>query len=129
MLGGHPPHGQDDPPTALLLARGLRQEPPRLHDDSAACAALRGDKALLNDLDAVLAVALRRDPAQRQRSMDAFADELARALDGRPVQARAGEPRYRLGRFLHAQRWAVAGVAAVIAALAIGLGASLWQAH
>lgn len=129
LLCGHPPHGEDDPPTALLLARGLRQEPPRLRDAPSACAALRGDKALLHDLDAVLAVALRRDPAQRQRSMDAFADELARALDGRPVHARTGEPHYRLGRFLHAQRWAVAGVAAVIAALAIGLGASLWQAH
>lgn len=129
LLCGHPPHGQDDPPTALLLARGLRQEPPRLRDDPAARAALHDEKALLHDLDAVLSVALRRDPAKRQRSMDAFADELARALDGRPVQARAGEPRYRLGRFLHAQRWAVAGVTAVIAALAVGLGVSLWQAH
>mgnify|MGYP003582236474 FL=1 len=129
LLCGHPPHAQDDPPTALLLARGLRQEPPRLRDDPAARATLRDDKALLHDLDAVLAVALRRDPARRQRSMDAFADELTRALDSRPVQARAGEPHYRLGRVLHAQRWVVTGVAAVIAALAVGLGVSLWQAH
>ena len=129
LLAGHAPHAQDDPPTALLAMRSLGRQPPRLRDQPRARAALQGDKAFLHDLDAVLAVALQPDPVRRQRSMDAFAEELARALDGRPVQARADEPRYRLGRFLHAQRWAVAAIGAVVAALAIGLGAALWQAH
>ena len=129
LICGHPPHAGDDPPTTLLVLRSLRDEPPRLRDCPPAREALSGDKALLHDLDAVLAVALRRDPMQRPRSMDAFADELTRMLEGRPVQARIDEPRYRLGRFLRKQRWAIAGVAAITTALALGLAASLWQAH
>lgn len=129
LLAGHAPHAHDDPPTALLATRSLGQPAPRLRDAPSARAALHADRALLLDLNAVIATALRQDPAQRPRSMDAFAEELRRALAGRPVHARDGEPRYRLGRFLRAQRWALAGIAAVVSALAIGLGLALSQAH
>jgi non-specific serine/threonine protein kinase/serine/threonine-protein kinase len=129
LLAGHAPHAHDDPPTALLATRSIGQPAPRLRDAATARAALDGDRALLLDLDAVIAAALQPDPAQRPRSMDAFAEELRRARAGRPVHARDGEPRYRLGRFLHAQRWALAGIAAVVSALAIGLGLALAQTH
>lgn len=129
LLCGHPPHGQDDPPTALLALRCVRQPPARLRDVPQAQAALRSERALLHDLDAVLATALQRDPAHRYRSMDALADDLSRALRGQPVEARRDEPGYRARRFLHAHRWAVAGIATTIAALSIGLGAALWQGY
>ena len=127
LLCGHPPHGRDDPPTALLAMRSMRDDAPRLRDSAAMAAAPRRERMLWRDLDAVLASALRRDPAQRYRSMDAFAEDLRRALHGEPVDARRDEPRYRPGRFLHAHRLAVAGTAATVAALAIGLGAALVQ--
>ncbi len=129
LLCGHPPHGQDDPPTALLALRCIQKPPVRLRDVPQAQATLRGERALLHDLDAVLATALQHDPAHRYRSMDAFADDLARALRGQPVEARHEEPGYRTRRFLHTHRWAAAGIAATIAALSIGLGAALWQGH
>ena len=127
LLCGHPPHGQDDPPVALLAMRGMRDDPPRLRDSAAMAAAPRSKRMLWRDLDAVLAVALRREPARRYPSMDAFAADLRRALHQEPVDARRGEPRYRLGRFLHAHRWAAGGIAATVCALAIGLGAALVQ--
>src|SRR5690606_2591557 len=82
LLCGHPPHGQDDPPTALLALRCVRQSPLRLRDVPQAVAALHGERALLHDLDAVLATALQHDAARRYRGMDAFADDLSRALRG-----------------------------------------------
>lgn len=129
LLSGHAPHAQDAPPDALLAARCLNRPPPRLRDAPAACRALQRDKALLRDLDAILWTAMQRDPAHRQRSVDAFAEDLRRALAGEPVQARLRERGYRLGRFMRAQRWGLAAVASVFAALAIGLGTAMTQAR
>ena len=129
LLCGHAPHAQGEPPTALLAMRTATRTPPRLRDDSNARTAMRRERALLLDLDAILATALAPDPAKRYRSMDAFAGDLDRALRGAPVAVRNAEPRYRLKRFLHAQRWAIGGIAAIVAALAVGLGIALAQAH
>ena len=101
---------------------------PRLRD-AAASSPIKADQRLLLDLDAVLAMAMARDPAARYRSMDAFADDLGRALRGAPVAARDGEPRYRFWRFLHAHRWAATGATVTVMALAIGLGIALLQAR
>ena len=128
LLCGHAPHARDEPPTALLAMRAAQANPPRLRDVPAAVS-IRSERGLLLDLDAVLAQALARDPAQRYRSMDAFADDLARALRGAPVAARDGEPRYRFWRFLHTHRWAATGASVTVLALAVGLGAALFQAR
>jgi len=86
-----------------------------------------GERRLLHDLDAILAKALAPDPGQRYRSVDAFCDELRRALEQRIVQARGHQRRYRLGRWLLRNRGPVASAAAVIVSLVLGLGAALWQ--
>lgn len=128
LLCGHAPHARDEPPTALLAMRAAQANVPRLRD-AAASSRIRADRRLLLDLDAVLAVAMARDPAQRYRSMDAFAEDLSRALRGAPVAARDGEPRYRFWRFLHTHRWAATGATVTVLALAIGLGMALFQAR
>ena len=46
LLCGHPPHGQDDPPVALLAMRGMRDDPPRLRDSAAMAAAPRSKRML-----------------------------------------------------------------------------------
>ena len=129
LICGHSPHAHDNPPPALLMLRCARDQAPRLRDVPQASELLRRERALLHDLDAVLATALRQDPKQRYRSMDAFAEDLARALDGKAVHARHDERGYRTLRFLKRHRLAAAGIATTIAALAIGLGAALWQGH
>jgi len=128
LLSGHAPHAHGEPPTALLALRAAQARVPRLRD-AAASNPIKADKRLLLDLDAVLAMAMARDPLHRYRSMDAFADDLGRALRGAPVAARDGEPRYRFWRFLHVHRWAATGATVTVLALAVGLGMALFQAR
>lgn len=86
-------------------------------------------RALAQDLDAILARALRKEPRARYATVEAFAADLKRALAGQPVQARAGERGYALGRFLRRRRWPIAAAAAVVLSLSGGLGLALVQAH
>jgi serine/threonine-protein kinase len=81
------------------------------------------------DLDAIVACAMARDPAARYASVDALAADLQRLLDQRPVRARQGGRRYRLGLALWRHRGPVAAAGAVALALLLGLGAALWQAQ
>jgi non-specific serine/threonine protein kinase/serine/threonine-protein kinase len=85
--------------------------------------------ALRGDLDAVVAKALRKEPAQRYATVDAFKLDISRVLRGEPVAAREGARMYRVGHFLRRHRWSLAAVAAVFVSLAGGLGAAAWQAH
>ncbi|MBT9487584.1 MAG: serine/threonine protein kinase [Rubrivivax sp.] len=89
-------------------------------------------RALAGDIDAILARALQREPAQRYPSAQAFAADLQRHLERRPVHARRPRPGYVLGRFIARHRALVAlaalgGVAAVCATAALSVAA--WQAQ
>ena len=86
-------------------------------------------RILSGDLDAVVAKALRREPAQRYATVDAFKLDIARVLNSEPVAAREGARLYRVGHFLRRHRWSLAAVAAVFISLAGGLGATAWQAR
>jgi eukaryotic-like serine/threonine-protein kinase len=52
-------------------------------------------RLLRGDLDTIVAMALRREPARRYRSVAALADDVRRHLDGYPVAARPDTWRYR----------------------------------
>ena len=80
------------------------------------------------DLDLIVATALQREPARRYASAAAFADDLRRWLDQRPITARADSTTYRFNRFVRRHRFGVAATAVVLLALLAGLGAALWQA-
>lgn len=101
-------------PDALAL-------PPRLARDWRARVA--------GDLDRVVRKAIAAEPAQRYESARAFADDLQRWLDDRPVQARAGGRVYRAAKFLRRNRLPVAVAAAATVALAAGLALALLQAQ
>jgi serine/threonine-protein kinase len=85
--------------------------------------------AVAGDLDAIVAKALRPEPEARYGSAAALSTDLRRALDGRPVEARAGTRRYRLARFVRRHRTAVALGGFAAAALVLGLMAALAQAR
>lgn len=85
--------------------------------------------ALANDLDAVLAKALRKEPRERYLTVEAFASDLRRALEGHPVTARDGEHGYAARRFIRRRRWPLAGAAAIALSLSAGLGAALVEAE
>lgn len=85
-------------------------------------------RALRGDLDAILAQALRADPADRYPGVDALRADLQRHLDGDAVLARPPALGYRLGRLLRRHRLPVASAAAVAAALLAGSALAWWQA-
>ncbi len=85
-------------------------------------------RALAGDLDTIVAHALRKDPRQRYTTASAFADDVRRYLDGRPVQARPDSWSYRAGKFIARNRLPVGAGAAVLAALVGGFAVAMWQA-
>jgi serine/threonine-protein kinase len=86
-------------------------------------------RALRGDLDAIVLKALRKKPEQRYETAAAFADDMERWLDQRPVRAQRGSGWYRARRFVgrHQLRF-VAGTMAMLAVL-VGGSVILWQRH
>jgi len=99
-------------------------------------------RQLRGDLDTILAMALKKEPAERYPTVDAFAADLERHLAGVPVLARPDSVVYRASRFVRRNKWSVGvatlialallggaiPIAAVMIALALGAGVALWQA-
>jgi len=76
-------------------------------------------RELRGDLDAIVMKALHQEPERRYASASAFADDVARLLDGRPVVARPDSTGYRMRRFVGRHRGGVA-IAAAVATLLVG---------
>lgn len=75
---------------------------------------------LTGDLDAITLKALRAEAEKRYPSVEALAGDLRRWLAGRPVEARRGGRRYRVGKFVRRHRVPVAFAAATALALLAG---------
>src|SRR5882757_8133097 len=84
---------------------------------------------LSGDLDAIIAMAMRKEPDRRYPSVEAFADDLQRHLTGRPVLARQGDWRYHAAKFLRRHALPAIGIAAVMVGLSVVAGVTLWQNH
>jgi serine/threonine protein kinase/Tfp pilus assembly protein PilF len=84
---------------------------------------------LSGDLDAIVAMAMRKEPDRRYPSVEALADDVNRHLTGRPVHARQGDWRYNAAKFMRRHLLAVAAVAATFVGLALFAGMTLWQNH
>ncbi len=81
------------------------------------------------DLDAIVRMALAKEPNRRYSSMDALIADLEAFLDGRPVLARHGGAWYPVSRFLARHRVAVVAAAVLVAGM-IGLtGYAVLQAR
>jgi len=109
LLAGRPPHAADRVPELYRRILGDDPVPPRR---------LRPD--LPADLETVVMKALERDPARRYADAGAFAEDLRRFREGRPVEARPGS---RWAKALRRRRAAAGAGVAVLAVLA-ALGAS-----
>ena len=86
-------------------------------------------RQLAGDLDNIVALALRKDPARRYLSVEQFAGDVQRYLDGRPVAARPETLFYRTRKFVTRNRVPVAAAALVVVSLAIGIVGTLVQAR
>ncbi len=85
-------------------------------------------RALRGDLERIVAKALKKAPAERYRTVDAFADDLRRYLNHEPVSARGDSFAYRVSRFVRRHRLAVGAAALVVLTLIAGVAGTTWQA-
>ncbi|MBQ0958614.1 serine/threonine protein kinase [Ideonella sp. 4Y11] len=79
------------------------------------------------DLEAVIAKALHKDPAQRYRNVSALIEDLDHWSARRPVRAQRRDWRHDSLLWLRRHALLAASTAIVTCSLAIGLGSSLWQ--
>ncbi len=86
-------------------------------------------RLLRGDLDAIVAKALRAEPAHRYATVESLKSDVEHVLHGEPVEAREGARLYLAGHLLRRYRWAVTAAAAVFVSLAFGLGLAAWQEH
>ena len=85
-------------------------------------------RALRGEIDAMVLMALRKEPARRYQSATLFGEDLHGYLKGMPVSARPDTFRYRIGKLVR-RRWPiVAGAAVGLSALLAGTGIAMWQA-
>jgi serine/threonine-protein kinase len=87
------------------------------------------ERALVGDLDAIVAKCLRKEPGRRYDTVDALKRDVERHLRGEPVVAREGARLYVFGRLVRRYRWVVTGLAVLIATLVAGLAGTAWQAR
>ncbi len=125
LLTGHRAQHASDASQRALEDAICNSEPirPSEHigdDDRERCAArdttpsaLR--RKLRGDLDNIVLRALRKAPERRYPSANALIDDLERWRTGRPVRARPETWRYRSGKFLKRNAWAVAAGVAIFA--------------
>lgn len=78
-------------------------------------------RLLRGDLDTIALMALRKEPDRRYASVDQFAEDLRRHLEGRPILARGDSITYRTARFLKRHQTSSVSMA-VIAVLCLFLG-------
>ena len=80
------------------------------------------------DLDNIVFKAMHKDAQQRYASVQQFAEDIRRYLEGRPVIARADTLLYRAGKFVRRHRAGVAMAAVMGLMLVAGVALSTWQA-
>ena len=146
LLGGQHPAGSisrspaelvktivDTPAPRLSEAvASTRTLPPQALADNAARRSVTPEKLqrlLRGDLDNIVAKALKKSPAERYTTVNAFAEDLRRYLAHEPVSARADVFWYRAAKFTRRNRVSVGAGALAIAAICAGLAGALWQAN
>jgi tetratricopeptide (TPR) repeat protein len=102
LLAGKAPFAAED--TASSLHAVLHRDPPRI-------------AGVDRELWAILAKALRKEPAARYADIASLGEDLQAWLDRRPVRALAGGRRYVIGKFLARHRLAAGSVALALLAI------------
>ena len=128
LLAGHRPYrvtGQ----TPAEVERVLCETEPERPSVVARRQGARDWKDLAGDLDTIVGVALRKEPARRYASVPEFSEDLRRYLEGRPVGARRDTLAYRGAKFVRRNKWGVAAAALIAVVLLGGVIGVAWQAR
>ena len=90
---------------------------------------IQNPKSLRGDLDNIILKALRKQPSRRYASVEQFAGDIRRHLDGLPVIARPDTFSYRFEKFVSRNRVSVVAGFLVFLSLVGGIAATSWQAR
>lgn len=126
LLTDRPLRGDPSHTPAQMVSMALIGQHPRLRDARAPHVPA---SAITPGLEAIVAKALRRDPAHRYATAQALADDLRREAEGRAVKALQGHRIYRLRSIVRRHRVTVAAAALVAISVVAGLVATSWMAH
>ena len=134
LLSGQHPAGAAARSPAPLIRAIVEVDPRRVSDavvgrteiageltrHAAHCGTTPGrlQRILRGDLDLIVAKALKKDAAERYRSVTALADDLRRFLGHEPIGARPDSLRYRGARFVRRHARGIAASSAVVVVLA-----------
>lgn len=146
LLGGRHPASESGHSAIGLMKTVVEGEPARLSEavassrfmspEALALNAARRDstpdklrRLLFGDLDNIVAKAMKRRPAERYATVDAFADDLRRHLDHQPVAARPDTLTYRIGKFTRRHRGGVGTAAFAGALIVAGFVGTVTQAR
>ncbi|MEO6690511.1 MAG: serine/threonine-protein kinase [Dokdonella sp.] len=142
LLAGHRPYGEnastpaqwarvivEHEPRRLSLATGDRSEDAitRAHSRASTPDELR--RSLRGDLETIVARALKKKPTERYASVAAFAEDVQRYLDHRPILARPDTFAYRTRKFVRRHRIGVAVSILAACAIVAGTIGIAWQAQ
>ena len=83
---------------------------------------------LRGDLEAIVSMAIRKEPERRYASVEQFTADILRQLRGWPVTARQGNFRYRTGKYFRRNRVAITAAVLVAGALMVGATAATVEA-
>ncbi|HVQ39722.1 MAG TPA: protein kinase, partial [Pyrinomonadaceae bacterium] len=86
-------------------------------------------RMLGGDLDNIVLMALRKEPQRRYLSVEQFAEDIRRHLEGLPVVARKDTLVYRTEKFIRRHKVGVAAAALVVLTLIAGIVGTAWQAR
>ncbi|MBV9926829.1 MAG: protein kinase [Acidobacteria bacterium] len=85
-------------------------------------------RRLRGDVDNIVLLALRKDPARRYSSAELLSEDIRRHLDGLPVSARADTFTYRVSKFVERNRASTIAAALVLLTLVVGVVGMSWEA-
>jgi len=115
-------------------ADGLQSEPPAVAGGSysrglnpPATAGGSDLKSLRGDLDNIVLMAMRKEPARRYASVEQFSEDIRRHLAGLPVIARKDTFGYRTSKFVTRHKIGVVAATLVALSLIAGVATTLWQ--
>ena len=86
-------------------------------------------RRLAGDLDTIALRALHKEPQRRYISVEQFAEDIRKHLNGLPVSARRDSWRYRAGKFAIRHKVGVAASVLILLAVAGGVAATIHEAR
>ena len=89
----------------------------------------RLQRGLRGDLDNIVMMALRKDPARRYASAEQLSEDIRRYQQDQPVIARADTFTYRASKFVSRNRWAIGFAALAGVGMIVGIVATTYQAN